>query len=508
MKMKVELKEYFSIASYLGALMIVMGVLLFVPLVVYVTYGEHFEHERILIAFLVPAIASIVIGALLQRKLPSSVPSVKEAMLITALGWLVASVIAAIPFVIGIHKSFVDAFFEAASGLTTTGITVFTGLDDMPRSILFWRSLIQWVGGLGILTFFLAVSFRGATAAAALFSAESHKISSGRPVPGIFNTLKILWGIYILFTVTCFVLLTLEGVGIFDALNHCMTAISTGGFSTHDASVGYYSSFPHGYLIEYTFIFFMLMGGINFLVHYKVLTGNWKTVYRDFEIRWFWGFLFLMTLLVMMDHMLKTNFQVFCAGARVKELCYSVHDIFRISFFQVSSLITSTGYATKDINSPFFPALAKQVFVILMIVGGCVGSTAGGIKLLRVGVLAQSLKAELRQIVSSPNCVIPVVVQGQIIGSREMQRISALVLSWFALIAVGAWITSLFSDLDSWQSISGMASALGNMGPFYFSVEKMASLSPVIKLTYVVGMIAGRLEVLPIFILFYRSSWR
>ncbi len=506
--MKKQLKEYVVIASYLGALMIVMGILLFVPLICYVIYGEHFEHDRILLAFTLPGFSSILIGTLLQRQLPSSVPSVKEAMLITALGWLTASAIAAIPFMIGIHKSFIDSFFEAASGLTTTGITVFTGLDDMPRSILFWRSVIQWVGGLGILTFFLAVSFRGATAAATLFSAESHKISSGRPVPGIFNTLKILWKIYILFTVACFILLVFEGVGVFDAVNHCLTAISTGGFSTHDASVGYYSNSPHSYLIEYTFIFFMLMGGINFLVHYKVLSGEWKTIYKDFEIRWFWGFLFLMTLLVVMDHMFKTGFREQCANASFGKLCYSVHDIFRISLFQVSSLITSTGYATKDINSPFFPALAKQVFIILMIVGGCVGSTAGGIKLLRVGVLAQSLKAELKQIISSPNCVIPVVVQGKIIGNREMQRISALVFSWFALIAVGAWITSLFSDLDSWQSISGMASALGNMGPFYFSVQKMASLSPIIKLTYIVAMIAGRLEVLPIFILFYKSSWK
>ncbi|RLB05891.1 MAG: TrkH family potassium uptake protein [Deltaproteobacteria bacterium] len=506
--MREEFKEYISVVSYLGALMIVMGVLLFTPLIFYVTYGEHFEHERILLAFVLPAFSSIIIGSFLHHQLPSTVPSVKQAMLITALGWLVASTISAIPFMIGIHKSFIDSFFEAASGLTTTGITVFTGLDDMPKSILFWRSLIQWVGGLGILTFFLAVSFRGATAAATLFSAESHKISSGRPVPGIFNTLKILWGIYIIFTVSCFGLLLLEGVGIFDALNHCLTAISTGGFSTHDASVGYYSNFTHGYLIEYTFIFFMLMGGINFLVHYKVLTGDWRTVYRDFEIRWFWGILFLMTLLVAMDHMLKTDFQTLCDTATFEKLCYSIHDIFRIALFQVSSLLTSTGYATKDINSPFFPALAKQVFIILMIVGGCVGSTAGGIKILRVGVLAQSLKTELRQIVSPPNCVIPVVVQGEIIGNKEMQRIGALVFSWFALIAVGAWITSLFSDLNGWQSISGMASALGNMGPFYFSVEKMASLSPVIKLTYVVGMIAGRLEILPIFILFYKSSWR
>ncbi len=506
--MKSQFKQYVSIVSYLGALMIVMGVLLFLPLIIYVIYGEHFEHEKILLAFVLPGFFSIILGSFLQKQLPSTVPSVKEAMLITALGWLVASAIAGIPFMIGINKSFIDSFFEAASGLTTTGITVFTGLDDMPRSILFWRSLIQWVGGLGILTFFLAVSFRGATAAATLFSAESHKISSGRPVPGIFNTLKILWGIYIIFTVSCFLLLVLEGVGIFDAANHCLTAISTGGFSTHDASVGYYSNYPHGYLIEYTFIFFMLMGGINFLVHYKVLKGEWRTIYKDFEIRWFWGILFLATLLVVLDHMFKTDFQTLCTTKKFNDLCYTIHDIFRISLFQVSSLITSTGYATKDINSPFFPALAKQVFVLLMIVGGCVGSTAGGIKLLRVGVLTQSLKAELRQIVSSPNCVIPVVVQGKIIGNKEMQRISALVLSWFALIAVGAWITAIFSDLDSWQSISGMASALGNMGPFYFSVEKMASLNPIIKLTYTVGMIAGRLEILPIFVLFYRSSWK
>lgn len=503
-----QLRPYIFILNYLGTLMVIMGIFLFLPLIPYIVYGEHGEHERILLAFILPGIFSIILGIIIEKRIPAQVPTVKEAMLITALCWIVASVIAALPFILGIHKHFIDAFFEAASGLTTTGITVFTGLDFMPKSILFWRSFIQWVGGLGILTFFLAVTFRGGSAAATLFSAESHKISSGRPVPGIINTIKILWAIYGTFTVACFILLYLEGLGPFDALNHSLTAISTGGFSTHDASIAFYSNYRHAFLIEYTVIFFMLMGGINFLLHYNVLRGRWRTIYRDFEIRWLWGILAVSTFLVFFDHIWRSNLATLFQQKTASGILAQMHAVFRISLFQVSSLITSTGYATKDINSPFFPALAKQVFLILMIIGGCVGSTAGGIKILRVGIYTQSLRCELQKIISPPHCVAPVVIQGKIIDNREIQRVTALLFSWLFLIALGAGITAIFSDLNSWQAISGMASALGNMGPFYFSVEKMASLHPVIKMTYALGMIAGRLEILPIFILFYRSTWK
>jgi trk/ktr system potassium uptake protein len=289
------------IFNYLGSLLLIFGVLMLLPMIPAIVFdelGNYYEVE----AFLLPSALCLLLGFLLQKKIPARVPTVTEGMVITALAWLLASVAGGLVFFIGIHKSFVDAVFEAASGLTTTGITVFEGLDAMPKGILFWRALLQWIGGLGILTFFLAVSFRGGITSATLFGSEGHKIASPRPVPGIFRTIQILWSIYIFFTIAGILLLWLEGITFFDALTHSFTAISTGGFSTHDASIGYFSHFAHGQLIEYTVIFFMLMGGINFLIHFQVLSGDWSAPFRNFEMQWFWGLTGGATLILMVDH--------------------------------------------------------------------------------------------------------------------------------------------------------------------------------------------------------------
>ncbi|NIA08349.1 MAG: hypothetical protein GWP10_00885 [Nitrospiraceae bacterium] len=175
--------------------------------------------------------------------------------------------------------------------------------------------------------------------------------------------------------------------------------------------------------------------------------------------------------------------------------------------FQVSSLLTSTGYATADINSAYFPPMSKQIFIILMIIGGCVGSTAGGVKILRFAVLMRIFKTQILRINAPAKAVLPVVVHHEVLSGNEIERISALFCMWIMLLAVGAGITAFFSNLSALQAFSGMASALGNMGPFYFSVEKMASMSWVIKLTYILGMLAGRLEIIPLAVLFTRPSW-
>lgn len=491
------------ILSYLGSILWVVGVLMILPLIPFFWYYESEVHLLTVWAFLIPAIASIILGILAQRIGSARTPNVRDAMVITAVGWLLIGLVGGVPYMIGLHKNFFDAFFESVSGFTTTGITVFEGLDTMSRSILFWRSLTQWLGGLGILTFFLAVIFRGNSVASSLFGAEGHKISTTRPVPGIFHTIRILWGIYIMFTLVSLAAFRMGGMNFFDALNHSLTCISTGGFSTHDASVGFYAGhhFAHAGFLEYVFIIIMLAGGMNFLVHYRVLTGKVKTLVNDFEMRWYWGVIFGATVLIILDHLLHFSFDVHM-GFREGE------SLFRTVLFQVASLVTSTGYATKDINAAFFPALSKQIFLMLMIIGGCVGSTAGGIKMLRLGTLARMFGNQVFRIIAPRRAVTPLVIRGKRIEDHEIERISALFFSWFALIFIGAGITAMFSDLNSWQSISGMASALGNMGPFYFSVHKMAALHRVIKLTYTLGMLAGRLEILPIAILFSRSTWK
>jgi len=493
--------SHLYILHYLGALLGVVGVALCVPLIPFLLEGEA-SHGVPLTTFVLPALAAITAGRLLQQRIRVRTPTTAEAMAITALGWVVVSAVGAVPFCIALHKPFVDALFEAVSGFTTTGITVFEGLDAMPRSILVWRSLMQWLGGLGILTFFLAVGFRGGSAAAALFGAEGHKIASGRPVPGILNTVKILWAIYLVLTAACMASFLAGGMSSFDAVNHALTCVSTGGFSTHDASFGWFAAHGvgHARFLEYAASLFMLTGGINFLVHFRVATGNVGALFRDFEMRWFWAIVGVATVLVVGDHLLHHAPEV--AGGT------GLEHLFRAALFQVSSMVTSTGFGTVDINDPFFPALTKQLFLLLMVVGGCVGSTAGGIKVMRLGILVKQFRVELRRITAPRRAVTPVVVDGTVVPDRELHRITALVTSWFLLIAVGAGITAACSGLSPWQAISGMASAVGNMGPFYFSVHQMAGLSPTVKLVFIVGMLAGRLEILPLAILFSRATWR
>ena len=497
MKLLVNIKERLYILNYLGALLSIIGIFMFLPLIPMYMYENAAGAHVSGLTFILPGIFSIISGLILQIMFPFRVPSIRGAMIITALGWILAGLIGGLPYMIGLNKSFIDAFFESVSGFTTTGITVFEGLDQMPESILFWRSFTQWLGGLGILSLFMAVSFRGGSTAAALFSAEGHKIDISRPVPGIFHTLIILWSIYTGFTILSCLCFRAAGMSGFDAINHCFTCISTGGFSTHDASLAYWeqNGFHSAWLIEFSAVLFMLAGGTNFLIHYKVFTGDIKSLVRDFEMKWYLAILTSAVLLVVIDHIAAFDLQE-SMGLR------HLFNIFRTALFQVSSLITSTGYLTTDINARFFPDMSKQVLMILMVTGGCVGSTAGGIKILRTGILFKLLALEIQKFSRPRRAVMPVVVSGRIVSQAEIQRIIALLWAWLLIIGAGAFITAFFSDLAPWQAFSGMASAMGNMGPFYFTVHKMVGLSWVIKLTYIFGMLAGRLEILPFAVLF------
>jgi trk system potassium uptake protein TrkH len=273
-----------------GYLLETLGVVLLVPLIVVFLYwngGE--EGPRTILAFLIPSALSILGGRLLRKAFGPQPPDMTGSMIVCSVGWVIASAMGALPFVIGVKSGYLNAYFEAMSGFTTTGITLLEGLDSMAKSILFWRALTQWVGGIGILSFFLAVTFRG-SGAHHIFGAESHKISSTRPAPGLFHTLKILWGIYGIFTLASTVALSLEGMPVFDGICHSMTALSTGGFSPHDASIGYYaaSGFRHYRLIEYTVVGAMMLGGINFLIHYRVLTRDFRALWDNAEIRLWW----------------------------------------------------------------------------------------------------------------------------------------------------------------------------------------------------------------------------
>ena len=352
---------------FVGYLLQVLGLILFLPLVFTLIYwGKYGEGWQTVIAFVVPAAVSFTVGLILRNTFRSEELDTTASMLMCALGWIFCSAVGALPFVIGIGSSYLNAYFEAMSGFTTTGITVYCGLDNMPRSILFWRSVTQWLGGIGILSFFLIVTFR-ASGAHHIFGAESHKISSGRPAPGLFNTLKILWGIYAMFTLIAAVTLTIERMPVFDAICHALTTLSTGGFSPHDASIEYYRlTGHHNYkLIEYTLTFLMMLGGINFLVHYRVLTRDFKALWDNIEIRYWWRLVVGFTAIIIIDHLNKTGALKALFGRGTAINLGEAEQTFRYSIFQVISVLTTTGFGTKDIGSDFFGAISKQLFLVM-----------------------------------------------------------------------------------------------------------------------------------------------
>jgi trk system potassium uptake protein TrkH len=489
------------IVDYLGLLAWVFGLLMLIPLVYAIAAGDSARNPLLALGFGLPAALALVLGGSLKRNLRFPPLDERRAMLLIALGWIVVSAVGALPFWLGLRVSFVDAYFETVSGFTTTGITMLQGLDFLPRSILFWRAFIQWLGGLGILAFFLAVLYTGGSAHK-LYSAESHKVFSKRPAPGLFHTLQILWLIYAGLTALVAAALVLEGTSVFDGIAHAMTALSTGGYSPYDASVGYYAQagYRHYALIEYTLIFGMLAGGINFFVHSRLVRGGLRALWDGLEMRVFWGLVAGATALVVFDHVNK----VALAGGRLGD----AHEIFRASLFQVVSILTTTGFATRDIGTDFFPEASKLVFLGLMVVGGCVGSTGGGIKVLRVAILFKMIRRQVLRATHGSVAVQPIVVDGERVEADELRRVAALFFAWIGLLGFGALVTALLSSHGALASASGMFSALGNIGPCYISAADMVSLPTLVKIVYTLGMLAGRLEVLPLLLLFSRSSWR
>jgi len=498
------------ILYFVGDLLEILGLVLLFPLIIVLLYrGQMGDGWITATAFVVTSLISFSLGLFFRHKFKPEVLDITGSMLMCALSWLFASAVGALPFVIILGSNYLDAYFEAMSGFTTTGITVLTGLDNMPRSILFWRALTQWLGGIGILSFFLMITYRSG-GAHHMFGAESHKISSSRPAPGLFHTLRILWAIYAAFTIFAAVILSIEKMPVFDSVCHALTALSTGGFSPHDDSIGFYSlsGHPNYRLIEYTLVFLMMLGGINFLIHYRVLTRDFKALWDNTEIRYFWRFIAGFTVIIIIDHLYKSVAfgALFRDGTPVD--LGEFESTFRHSLFQVMSVLTTTGFGTQDIGSDFFGALSKQLFLAMMVIGGCVGSTGGGFKVLRVVILNRLIYRELLKLRISGRASMGVVIDKKIVPEDEVNRVAALFFTWMVLLVVGGGITAICSSLGPWESFSGMFSAMGNIGPCYISVPDMIAIHPAVKLTYIFGMLAGRLEILPVLLLFSRKAWK
>lgn len=496
-----------NILDTLGFLLVLLGLLLLLPIFIAAIYGEY----EAIKTFALSGFVTAVCGGLLRRifKFGGRV-SATESFLICGLAWLVLSIFACLPFIYSAGRSFLDAYFETVSGFTTTGITIFNNIEVLPKSVIFWRAFIQWLGGLGILTLFVAIMSTN-NAYSELFAAESHKISSARPTPNIWKTALYLWGIYTLLTLLESIILMFLGVTPFDAVVHSFTSLSTGGFSSYNASIDYFrrAGYEHYKFIEYTMSFFMFLGGMNFLMHYKVLRGRFSDVAKNAEFRVYLLITLIAVSLVFVNSVHKGEEYPPLPNESASESRISFYEgKLRASVFTVISILTTTGYGTVDINEPFFPSASKQIILILMLIGGCVGSTGGGIKVIRVFVLFKQFLLQVTRLRLPRGALCEVVIDGEILSRGETRRIVGLFFGWLFLLFLGGIITAFFTNLDPFASFSGMFSALGNIGPCYFSVKIMTELPSIVKITYIFGMLAGRLEILPVLLIFSPKAWR
>jgi len=266
------------------------------------------------------------------------------------------------------------------------------------------------------------------------------------------------------------------------------------------------ASFPHFIWMEYILILGMLMGGTNFLVHYRLLQGNLKSLFDNIEMKYWWTLILFFVLIILVERFVKLES---VGGIDIARFSFAqrIEENFRYVLFQVVSILTTTGFGTKDIGSAFFGNVARQLFLVMMVIGGCVGSTGGGIKVFRISVLMKLIQREVFRLRIPARAVSTIVVDGKPVEANETYRISGLFFAWIALLIIGGLVTAILSHFDALSSFSGMFSALGNIGPCYIPTSDMGTLHSVIKVVYIFGMLAGRLEILPVLLIFSRRVW-
>ncbi len=414
----------------------------------------------------------------------------RDGYIVVSIGWIVMSLFGALPFYFhGAIPSYTDAFFETMSGFTTTGASILNNIEDIPHGLLFWRSMTQWLGGMGMIVLSLAILPILGIGGMQLFVAEVPGPTKDKIHPRVRETAKRLWGIYLLFTIAEIVLLYFGGMSFFDAINHSFTTMATGGFSTKQASVAAYPS-P---FIQYVIIIFMFLAGTNFSMHYHYLHRNFAPVVKNDELRFYFRFTVIVSVLVAIGLFINNY-----AGAEKS---------FRDSLFQVVSLVTTTGYITADYEA--WGSVYQLIFFLLLFVGGCAGSTGGGIKIVRHLLLLKNSVLELSRLVH-PRAVIPVRFNKQAVAPEIIYNILAFFLFYVVIFVVGSLIMSL-TGLDFQSSMGSVATSLGNVGPAIGTVGPVSNFADVSgfgKWFLSFLMLLGRLELFTILIIFSKAFWK
>lgn len=476
----------FSIARIVGLFAVLFGLTLAAPILIGLWYREPEA-----LHFLQPMAGSVLLGGLLWlvgRRRPTNL-AVRDGFLVVVLFWVLLGLLGAWPLMQSAELGFVDALFESVSGLTTTGATVIIGLDELPRSVLFYRQQLQWLGGMGLIVLGVAVLPMLGIGGMQLYRAEAPgPLKEEKLTPRLAQTARALWGIYVGLTLACALGYWASGMSPFDAVAHSLSTVSTGGFSTHDASLAYFESRA----VEAVAIVFMLLAAINFGVHFVVLHQRDPLHYlRDVEARYFLLLVLAVVILVTLVLRLEQEYDQWDPSLRN-------------ATFEVVSVVTSTGFGIVDFSH--WPDFLPILLILISFVGGCGGSTAGGMKVLRVLLLVRQGMLEVRRLIH-PHAYQPLRLGRRVVDDRLMQGVwgfFALYMTTFVLLV----LLMIHAGLDSVSAFAAVATAMNNLGPGLGEVAyTFQGVSDFGKVLAVIAMLLGRLEVFTILVLLSPRFW-
>ncbi len=484
------------IARFIALLLAVVALFMFIPLLIALLYGEEGT----------PAAFAIPIGVTLLFALPvtlltrgrSTDVSPRDSYFMVSAGWVLSALVGAIPFVLsGSIPGFVDAFFESMSGFTTTGASILTDIEALPRSILFWRSMTHWLGGMGIIVLMVAIFPLLGLGGRALVMAEAPWPTVDKITPRIAETAKILWMLYLFLTVSQTVLLMFGGLDWYDALTHTFGTVATGGFSPYSASVGHFESA----YVEWVVLVFMLLAAGNFLLYFRIVTGRAMEVSRDSELRAYVGI--FVTATVALALMLTVGRGLADSGG----LEWTIEERVRRAAFHVATILTTTGYVATDYE--LWPYGGQAVLFLMMFIGGSAGSTGGGVKIARVVVLTKQALLESRRLLY-PRGVFALRFNGLPIRKNVVYAITSFVVLYLFIALIGT-VVIMVSGADLTTGLSSTLATLGNIGPGFGVVGptgNYAAFPAPTKLFFSFLMLLGRLEIYTVLIVLAPAFWR
>ena len=473
------------IRNVIGQIVRVEAVLLILPFVVSLIYGE----KNGAAAFLITIAIAFILGSFLSRAKPkNSLIYAREGFLIVSFSWIILSVIGALPFVFsGEIPNFVDAFFETVSGFTTTGSSILTNVEALGYGMLFWRSFTHWVGGMGVLVFAMAILPLADDRSIHILRAEAPGPTVGKLMPRMKDTAKVLYLIYLSMTVILIILLKLGGMPLYDSILHAFGTAGTGGFGIKIESIGYYNSA----YIDWVIAIFMILFGVNFNLYYFILLRKFRDAFCNSELITYLGIIIGSITLISLN---------------IRDYYTSAAEAVRYAAFQVSTIITTTGFATADFN--LWPSFSKIILVLLMFIGACAGSTGGGIKVSRLLLMGKMVKKETRRMIH-PRAVSLIKMDGKVVSEDTLSGVTAYMVTYLAIMCVSVLLLSIDGfDLES--TATAMIACLNNIGPGLGMVGptgSFADFSLFSKLVLSFDMLFGRLEIFPMLMIFSPAAW-